>query len=489
MNTWRITRLTLLALVVAGTLAAAAAAGRSPAPVVTPAEPAFPTMPSYVPAPLDVLPSGRTAQNYRTIADYNAELQALIDANPGLARLIELPYRTMEGRPVYGIEITNSVEDDSDGKPVFFMMGAIHGNEWPAAEHSLEFAYDLLNLASSDPAVASLLDRVRATIVPVVNVGRLRAQPTAELPALHRRRVAAVLAGANLRHRDERAAACRPQPQLPVRLGRPRRNHDEPGTRTGLRAGEPERHRLRDDAPGHGAPRRTTPRPRRSCGPRSSSAPGDTPDEDIYVPLAPASWRSRTASGALQSAATSRRRARRSTPDVLRRPARSRFHVRDRDGGSAPGSNQRPRRRLPRNRPVRRPAESQRVLPRARARCQPRGPLGDRGQGAEERGRTDHEGVQPVVRAALARGAGVRPAAGGSDEPRLLHRASDEREASSGTSTRPSPGSGLTGPLGVNAVGGFLLRRAGRSPAPGRTAPCSRRSPSPSTPASAPRSS
>ncbi|WP_181871194.1 M14 family zinc carboxypeptidase [Sphaerisporangium album] len=113
------------------------------------------------------LPSGRTS--YRTITDYNDEMLALSTRHPGLVKHITLPHKTRQGRDVYGIEVTHDV-DAADGKPALFMMGVHHGNEWPSGEHTLEFAYDLINNDGKDPQVTRLLDQARVIFVPVVNV-------------------------------------------------------------------------------------------------------------------------------------------------------------------------------------------------------------------------------------------------------------------------------------------------------------------------------
>ena len=34
--------------------------------------------------------------------------------------------------------------DVNDGKPIFANMGMHHAREWPAGEHAMEWAYDLL---------------------------------------------------------------------------------------------------------------------------------------------------------------------------------------------------------------------------------------------------------------------------------------------------------------------------------------------------------
>jgi Zinc carboxypeptidase len=112
------------------------------------------------------MPSGRTS--YRTYADYNADMEALAAANPGLVAVKTAPYASVGGRAVKYVEITNDV-NASDGKPVYFNMGAIHGNETPAAEDSMEFAIDVVNLSKTNPKVKALLDEVRIIDMPLVN--------------------------------------------------------------------------------------------------------------------------------------------------------------------------------------------------------------------------------------------------------------------------------------------------------------------------------
>lgn len=72
--------------------------------------------PAYAPSvDRSPLPSGR--DTYRTLADHEAELAALADTNPGVVQRFEMPEKTIEGRTVYGIEITRDVAA-RDGKPV-----------------------------------------------------------------------------------------------------------------------------------------------------------------------------------------------------------------------------------------------------------------------------------------------------------------------------------------------------------------------------------
>ncbi len=114
------------------------------------------------------LPSGRTG-TYRRLADYSEELQALAADNPRLVRYFTLPFETYEGRPVEGIEVAPRVKR-KDGRPAFALMGAHHAREWPSAEHTLEFAYELINgWKQGKKPIRKLMRRSRVVFVPVVN--------------------------------------------------------------------------------------------------------------------------------------------------------------------------------------------------------------------------------------------------------------------------------------------------------------------------------
>lgn len=113
------------------------------------------------------LPSGRTT--YRTYANYGAEMAKLAQQYPERVKLITLKNRTKQGRVVQGMEITDDVTNVNDGKPVFLMMGLHHAREWPSGEHSMEYAYDLLQNVTGDSRASRILAGTRTIIVPVVN--------------------------------------------------------------------------------------------------------------------------------------------------------------------------------------------------------------------------------------------------------------------------------------------------------------------------------
>jgi hypothetical protein len=114
------------------------------------------------------LPSGRVG-TYRRLFEYSAELRALAEQRPRLVRYFTLPHETFEGRVIEGIEIAPRVRR-RDGRPAFLMPGAHHAREWPSAEHTMEFAYELVRgWAQRRKPVRRLLRRARVILVPVAN--------------------------------------------------------------------------------------------------------------------------------------------------------------------------------------------------------------------------------------------------------------------------------------------------------------------------------
>src|SRR3954454_18611866 len=155
----------------AGMLAAVAAIGALAAPQVAKADPVVDAAVAQLNdlgiGTLTGMPSGRTT--YRTTEEVNAELTALATTYPTQVVVKDAPYKSSQGRTIKYVEITNNAAAVSDGKPVFFNMGGIHGNETPGAEDSLEFAYDVLLQAKTNPKVAALLDKVRLIDLPLTN--------------------------------------------------------------------------------------------------------------------------------------------------------------------------------------------------------------------------------------------------------------------------------------------------------------------------------
>lgn len=113
------------------------------------------------------LPSGRTS--YRVLADYDLEMKLLARRHPNLVKPLTLSYRTHLGRDVQGIEIALDPYNLRDGKPIFLNMGVHHAREWPASEHSMEWAYDLINNYGNQARTTRLIRATRNIVVPIVN--------------------------------------------------------------------------------------------------------------------------------------------------------------------------------------------------------------------------------------------------------------------------------------------------------------------------------
>jgi hypothetical protein len=113
------------------------------------------------------LPTGR--KDYRQLEDYQAELKQIAEKFRGIAKPVELPKRSFQGRPLMGVELSDNVDAKDDGKPTYFVMGTHHAREWPAGEIAMEFAWHLVNNYGTDPQITSLLKRERIVIVPIIN--------------------------------------------------------------------------------------------------------------------------------------------------------------------------------------------------------------------------------------------------------------------------------------------------------------------------------
>ncbi len=113
------------------------------------------------------LPSGRTS--YRHLWDYEYEVKELARTNPRIARAVTLPHPTIEGKDVVALEIAQNVGNTADGKPVNLTLALHHAREWPAAEHAMEWAYELVRGYAKDAEIRGLVDRTRNVVVPVVN--------------------------------------------------------------------------------------------------------------------------------------------------------------------------------------------------------------------------------------------------------------------------------------------------------------------------------
>ena len=124
---------------------------------------------------------GETADGkYRTLVQHNADMQKLAKENPGICAVFTLPFKSLQGRTIYGLEIAENVAK-RDGRPVFYNDGVHHAREWPAAEMPIMWAHDLIESynRANDPAaekqqhderMAHIVRNTRNIIIPVMNV-------------------------------------------------------------------------------------------------------------------------------------------------------------------------------------------------------------------------------------------------------------------------------------------------------------------------------
>lgn len=173
------------------------------------------------------LPSGR--DGYRQLPDYEKDFTALAKRYPRLVRPIRLPYRSVEGRSVRGIEITTDAANVNDGKPVFLLLGIHHAREWPAGETALEYAFDLLRNYGLDERITSIVRTTRTIVVPVVNPdGFVVSRQAPPMPGFDKfnysmKRKACDTTAQTLR--EERGGSCADNPQGVERGTDPNRNY------------------------------------------------------------------------------------------------------------------------------------------------------------------------------------------------------------------------------------------------------------------------
>ena len=124
-------------------------------------------------ASVDASPLPSKRDTYRTLEDYNAEMKALAEKHKGFVKLLELPHKSVEGKTIYGIEIATGVNASKaadDERPSFLLMGLHHAREWPSGEHTMEFAYDLVQgYLAGNPRIKPLVEQARTVLIPVVN--------------------------------------------------------------------------------------------------------------------------------------------------------------------------------------------------------------------------------------------------------------------------------------------------------------------------------
>ncbi len=106
---------------------------------------------------------GAFFEDFRPYAQVFEHLQALAEARPDLASIVNLGL-SIEGRRIQGIHIGTT----SDA-PGVLLNGGQHAREWITVMVTTCIADTLINDHDTDPEIASLVGEVNFTIVPIVN--------------------------------------------------------------------------------------------------------------------------------------------------------------------------------------------------------------------------------------------------------------------------------------------------------------------------------
>jgi hypothetical protein len=102
---------------------------------------------------------------YRDLAQYEAEIAQLAADHPRSVRRVVIG-RSVQGRPLDGLEIADDVARADDGRPVEVAVGLVHAREWPSGEIVMDFAHQL---ATAGGRFARLRARARTFLFPVAN--------------------------------------------------------------------------------------------------------------------------------------------------------------------------------------------------------------------------------------------------------------------------------------------------------------------------------
>jgi len=110
---------------------------------------------------------GNNLSDYSDYQQNVDELLAMEAAHPAIART-EVVGVSLEGRGIYGLKISDSVDTD-EPEPEVLLMAIHHAREPVSNETVLELARRLLGGYGSDPELTFLVDHREIWIIPVVN--------------------------------------------------------------------------------------------------------------------------------------------------------------------------------------------------------------------------------------------------------------------------------------------------------------------------------
>jgi len=104
---------------------------------------------------------------YHSSLELETELRLLEADHPQLCRVLEIG-RSLEGRPLYGLKISDNPALD-ESEPAVVFLGCHHAREWISVEVPLLLGRHLLESYSTDPGVRALVDGGEIWVVPLVN--------------------------------------------------------------------------------------------------------------------------------------------------------------------------------------------------------------------------------------------------------------------------------------------------------------------------------
>jgi len=104
--------------------------------------------------------------NFRPYNEWETYLDLITTNYPNLAQKFIIG-KTYQGRDIVGFTVTAGSTED---KPEIYLQGLVHAREWLAPTNVLWILMALLNGYGTDPDATLLLDNIRWTIVPLVNV-------------------------------------------------------------------------------------------------------------------------------------------------------------------------------------------------------------------------------------------------------------------------------------------------------------------------------
>lgn len=123
-------------------------------------------------------PDGDWYDDYRSLADHNARLDAIAAAHPNLTEIVTVS-QSVQGRTIRGIRITGP--NNPGDRPVIVINGGQHAREWISPAACMFFIEDMLEKYATDPAVRRYVDNIEFYIVPMLNPdGYHFTRPTAE---------------------------------------------------------------------------------------------------------------------------------------------------------------------------------------------------------------------------------------------------------------------------------------------------------------------